>query len=346
MLRRLFGAFRGLVHTFLLLGAAGAAAAAEAAEVNVYSARQEALIRPLLDRFTEQTGIEVNLVSGKADPLIKRLEAEGMASPADLLLTVDVARLVRAEQAGLLQPLRSASLEQAIPATYRHPDGQWFGLSLRSRVIVYAPDRVDPAELSGYADLADPRWRGRVCVRSSNNTYNQSLVAGLIAHEGAEAAEQWARGLVANFARPPRGGDRDQIMAVAAGQCDLALVNTYYLAGMLGSTDAAQREAAGQVAVFWPDQAGTGAHINVSGAGITRAARNPENAARLIEFMASPEAQRWYAEVNHEYPVIDGVAIDRTLTDFGDFRADTLPLAELGEHTGEAIEVMDRAGWK
>lgn len=314
--------------------------------VNVYSARQEALIKPLLDRFTEQTGIQVNLVSGEADPLIKRLEAEGPASPADVLLTVDVARLVRAKNAGLLQPLRSQVLEQAVPATYRDPEGYWFGLSLRSRVVVYARDRVDPAELSTYQGLTDARWAGRLCVRSSNNTYNQSLVASIIAHEGAEAAEAWARGLVANFARPPQGGDRDQIQAVAAGQCDLALVNTYYLAGMLRSERADEREAAGKVAIFWPNQASTGAHINLSGAGVTRAAGRPENARRLIEFLAGAEAQQWYAEVNNEYPVRADVPVSETLAGFGGFTADALPLAELGVHTATAIEVMDRAGWK
>jgi len=248
--------------------------------------------------------------------------------------------------AGVLRAVRSAALEQAVPAAYRDPDGYWFGLSLRARPIMYARQRVAPGELSTYEALAEPRWRGRICVRSSNNIYNQSLVASVIAADGRERTLEWLRGLVANLARPPRGGDRDQIKAVAAGRCDLALANTYYLARMLRSEDPAQRAAAERVAVFWPNQDGRGAHVNVSGAGVTRAAPHPAGAVRLLEYLTSDAAQAWYAEVNNEYPVKPGVAVSPTVASFGTFRADTLNLSRLGELNAEAVRLMDIAGWK
>jgi iron(III) transport system substrate-binding protein len=326
----------------LLLTASPALAAGQ---VNIYSARQEVLIKPLLDRFTEQTGIKVNLVAGNADALLQRLQNEGRNSPADVLLTVDAGNLNRAMEMELFQPVKSAALEQAIPAAYRDPAGHWFGLSMRARVLMYARDRVDPAELGTYQDLTDSRWQGRICVRSSSNVYNQSMTAAMIAHQGVEATEAWAKGLVANFARSPQGGDRDQIKAVAAGQCDVAIVNTYYLGGMLNSSEAGEREAAAKVAVFWPDQQ-QGVHVNVSGAGVTRHARNRDNAVRLLEFLAGEEAQRWYAEVNFEYPVRSATPISETLTAFGVFKADDLNLAILGRHNPEAVRLMDRAGWR
>ena len=321
---------------------------AAAAEVNVYSARKEALIKPLLERFTAAAGVKVNLVSGAADALIKRMELEGRASPADLLITVDAGRLYRARQAGVLQPARSARLTAAVPAPYRDPQGYWYGLSLRARVIVYAPDRARPQELRGYAELADPRWRKQICVRSSSNIYNQSLVAALLARHGAAWTETWAKGLVANFARSPKGGDRDQIKAVAAGQCKLALVNTYYLAAMAASRIASEAAAAAaKVALFWPDQGHRrhGAHVNISGAGVAAAAKNREAAIRLLEFLLSDEAQRWYAEVNHEYPIRRESRQGRD-DDQPDFKADPLPMTALGEGNAEAVRIMDRAGWK
>ncbi|MEW6490787.1 MAG: Fe(3+) ABC transporter substrate-binding protein [Thermodesulfobacteriota bacterium] len=337
-------------RAFPLLFAAIAAAAplwsARASEVNVYSARQEVLIKPLLDRFTARTGVRVNLVAGSADALMERLRSEGAHSPADLLLTVDAGNLNRAREAGLFRPVRSEALEQAIPPSYRDPEGHWFGLSLRARPILYAVGRVDPSTLSTYQDLADPRWRQKVCVRSSGNVYNQSMVAAMVAARGPAQAEAWARGLVANFARPPQGGDRDQIKAVAAGQCDLALANTYYLGGMLQASQTEDREAAAKVGVFWPDQGGRGVHVNVSGAGVTRHARSPENAMLLLEFLAGEEAQRWYSEVNFEYPVRPGVPVSETLAAWGPFVADDVNLAALGQHNAEAVRIMDRAGWR
>lgn len=315
-------------------------------EVNLYSARKEDLIKPLLDRFTEQTGIKVNLVTGKADALLKRLQSEGRNTPADLLLTTDAGRLHRAKTAGVTQAVASEALTAAVPASYRDPEGHWFGLSLRARPILYVKDKVDPSTLSTYEALADPAFKRRICIRSSSNIYNQSLVASMIAADGTEKTETWAKGLVANMARPPKGGDRDQIKAAAAGQCDIAVANTYYLAGMLNSNDDAQREAAGKMGVFWPNQDGRGAHVNVSGAAVTAAAKNRDAAVKLVEFLASPESQAWYAETNGEFPVLEGVAISETLTNWGAFKADTLNLSKLGELNADAVKLMDRAGWR
>jgi iron(III) transport system substrate-binding protein len=338
--------FRTLFAVAVLALVTATPPAFAAGEVNLYSARKEELIKPLLDRFTADTGIKVNLVTGKADALLKRLESEGRNTPADLLLTTDAGRLYRAYEAGLLQPVRSDTLERAVPAIYRDPEGHWFGVSVRARVLMFASDRLDPAGLSTYEDLADERWKGRICIRSSNNIYNQSLVASLIVAHGEAETEAWAKGLIANLARPPKGGDRDQIKAVAAGQCDVAVANTYYLGTMLNSSDPAQREAAAKISVFWPNQADRGSHVNVSGAGITRHARNRNNAVRLLEFMTTEESQRWYAEANLEYPVRTGITLNPTLEAWGTFAGDTINLAELGRHNAAAVRLMDRAGWK
>ncbi|MDP5034915.1 Fe(3+) ABC transporter substrate-binding protein [Alishewanella sp. SMS8] len=319
-------------------------AAAYADEVNVYSARQEELIKPLLDTFTVQTGIKVNLITGNADELITRMRSEGRNSPADLLLTTDVGRLTRAKEQGVLQGVTSDKLVSAIPSTLRDTAGVWYGLTVRARPIMYVEGKVDPAQLSTMEDLADPKWKGKICVRSSNNIYNQSHVASIIAHDGAAVAEQWAKGLVANFARPPQGGDRDQIKAAAAGVCDIALANTYYLAGML--TDPAEQAAAAKMRIFWPNQQDNGVHINISGAGVAAFAPNKANALKLLEYMVEPEAQHWYADVNNEYPVRSDVNISKVLEQFGRFKADELPLEQLGEFNAEAIRVMDRAGWR
>jgi iron(III) transport system substrate-binding protein len=317
-----------------------------AAEVNIYSARKEALIKPLLDQFTVETGIKVNLVTGKADTLLKRLEIEGRNTPADILLTVDVARLIRAKDKALFQKIDSDLLKKVIPEYYRDADNQWFGLSLRSRVIIYAPDRVKEDELSSYADLADNKWKDRVCVRSSSNVYNQSLVAAMIANEGLEKTENWATGLVENFARPPKGGDRDQIKAVAAGVCDVALVNNYYLAGMLESSQEAELTAAKKIKLFWPDQAGRGAHMNVSGAGILKPAKHKKEAILLLEFLVGDYAQQWYADTNHEYSINPEIESSSILKSWGDFKADNLNLSLLGKYNTEAVMLMDRVGWK
>jgi iron(III) transport system substrate-binding protein len=336
----------GLLLTSSLLLSATPAVAADDKLVHLYSARKEALIKPVLDKFTEQTGIEVKLITSKADALLKRLQTEGRNSPADVLLTTDAGRLHRAREAGVLQPIQSDVLAKAVPESYRDMDGYWYGLSLRARPIVYAKDRVKPEQLSTYEALAEPAMKGRVCIRSSNNIYNQSLVASMISTRGEAATEAWAKDFVKNFARPPRGGDRDQIKAVAAGQCDVAVVNTYYLGVMLSSDDADERAAGEKVAVFWPNQDDRGAHVNVSGAGVTAHAKHRENAIKLIEFLVSDEVQNWYARVNHEYPVVEGVESSELLKNWGEFKADNINLTELGRLNADALRLMDRAGWR
>lgn len=335
------------IRTLLAVCAALAAAdAARAAEVNVYSARKEALIRPLLDAFSADSGIEVRLVTGKAGQLHERLAAEGRNSPADVFLTVDAGNLHRAREAGLLRPVRSDVLEAAVPARWRDPEGHWFGFSLRARVLVYAADRVAPGELSTYEALADPIWRGRILVRSSGNIYNQSLIASLIAANGAEATEAWARGLVANMARTPKGGDTDQIRAVAAGEGDVAIANTYYYGALAASDDPADRAVVAATGVFFPNRDGRGTHVNVSGAGICAHAPNGDAALALLEHLAGPEAQEAFARLNHEFPVRAGVPVSGAAAAWGDVRMDDLPLAALGARNREAIELADRAGWR
>lgn len=320
--------------------------AVQSAEVNVYSARKEALIKPLLDKFTEQTGVKVNLVTGKADALISRAKSEGKLSPADLLLTTDAGRLVRAKEQGITQNIRSQVAESAIPEYLRDADGHWFALTMRARPIIYSPNRVNSEELSTFEQLTDPQWKGRICIRSSSNIYNQSMLAAMIEQKGEEASLNWASALVKNFARPPKGGDRDQIKAVAAGQCDIAIANTYYLAGMLTDGDANAKSVARQVKVFWPNQQDRGAHINVSGAAIMKHAPNPVQAKALLEFMVTADSQSWYATANHESPVVDGVEWSDVLKDFGQFKAERVALSRVGELNGEAVKVLDKAGWK
>lgn len=315
-------------------------------EVNVYSARKEQLIKPLLDEFTQQTGVKVNLVTSKADALLKRLQTEGMNSSADLLITTDVGRLYRAKEADVVQPAITPDLQKQVPINLQDSENYWLGLTTRARVIVYATDRVKPAELSTYEALAEPQWKNRLCIRSSDNIYNQSLVSSMIANKGEQATAEWAEGLVNNFARKPKGGDRDQIKAVAAGQCDIAVVNTYYLGQMLTSQDAKEKAAGQAVSVFWPNQADRGAHINVSGVAVTKAAKNKDNALKLIAFLLSEDAQKWYAETNNEYPVLEGVEVSHILKNWGDFKSDALNLSELGKHNLEAVRLMDRAGWR
>lgn len=318
-----------------------------AAEVNVYSGRKEKLIKPLLDRFTEQTGITTNLVTAKADKLLTRLKNEGRNTPADVFITVDAGRLHRARQSGVFAAVNSKVLNNAVPAHLRDPEGQWVGLSQRARVIFYAKDRVNPKHLSTYEDLASESWKNKICIRGSGNIYNQSLVASMIAANGKDAAQKWANKLVSNMARPPKGGDRDQIKAAAAGQCDIAIANTYYYGSMLtNSKDMSQLKAAQAMGVFWPNQAGRGTHVNISGAGVTKHAKNPDNALKLLEFLVSPESQKWYAEVNFEYPVSPTAETSDLVKSWGSFKSDTLNLDVLGQNNAEAVRTMDRAGWK
>jgi len=315
-------------------------------EVNVYSARKSNLIEPLLDRFSEQTGVKVNLITGKDDALIKRLQVEGKASPADILITVDAGRLHRAKSQNLLQAVASDVLDAAVPTNLRDEDKQWFGLSMRARPIFYVKGKVDPAELSTYEDLVDPKWQGKVCIRSSSNIYNQSLVGSMIAASGVEATENWAKAFVKNFARSPVGGDTDQLRAAAAGVCDVAVANTYYFGRLSKSTKAKDNAVADKLAIFWPNQTDRGTHVNVSGIAMTQSSKNTENAQRLMEFLVSSESQAWYASVNNEYPVLEDASTDAVLTAWGEFARDDLNLSELGKNNRAAVELMDRAGWK
>lgn len=314
--------------------------------VNVYSARKEALIKPLLDKFEASSGITVNLITGKADALLKRLQVEGSASPADVFITVDAGRLQRAKDAAVLQPVTSEILEQTIPANLRDTDNQWYGLSQRARTVFFAKDKLNGDEIKRYEDLADPKWKGKICVRSSNSVYNQSLVAAMIEANGLEATEKWAKGLVANFAKPPAGGDTDQLKAAAAGVCSLVLANTYYFGRLATSDKPADKTIVDKLGVIWPNQADRGVHMNVSGAGVTKAAKNKDNAIKLIEFLTTADSQRWYAEVNSEYPVVPGSGVATVLQSFGEFSADDVELSKLGENNRAAVELMDRAGWK
>ena len=336
--------FRSLLSLALALAFAGGALAG--GEVNLYSHRHYDTDQTLYDRFEKRTGIKVNVIQGKADELIARLSREGAASPADILMTVDAGRLVRAQSMGLLSPAASALLRANVPAHLRDPGGHWFGLTQRARVFVYHPDRVSPDELSTYADLTHPRWKGRILIRSSSNIYNQSLLASIIASEGEAGAAAWAAGVVANMARTPQGNDRDQMKAVAAGEGDLAVVNTYYVGRLIDSDDEYEREVAAQVRVFFPNQEDRGAHVNVSGAGITVSARNRDNAVRLLEFLTAPEAQEKFSAANYEYPVNPAVTPSPLLQSWGGFTADDLPLNRLGELNADAVRVFDRAGWR
>lgn len=337
--------FRTFLASFILLTSYSTFVNA-AAEVNVYSARKEALIKPLLNRFTEKTGITVNLVTGKADALLKRLESEGKNTPADILITTDAGRLHRAHQANVLQAIKSQTLDKVIPSIYREPEGYWYGLSVRARPIFYVKGKVNPATLSAYDDLAKPEFKHQVCIRSSNNIYNQSLVASMIEANGLAATEKWATGLVNNMARPPRGGDRDQIRAAASGQCNIAVANTYYFAAMMAGNKAKDKTAASKMAIFWPNQSGRGAHVNISGAGITKYAANRNNAILLLEFLANKESQKWYAENNHEYPIRKDVPASDLLQSWGEFKSDAINLSALGKNNPDAVKLMDRAGWK
>jgi iron(III) transport system substrate-binding protein len=319
---------------------------AEEGVVNVYSHRHYDTDEALFQQFTQETGIEVRVVSASADELIARLEREGAASPADLLITVDAGRLYRAKALGLLRETRSATLDAAVPAHLRDPDGQWVALTQRARVIVYGLDRIQPADIQTYESLSDERWAGRIVARSSENIYNVSHMASIIDAHGPEVAEAWARSVVANFARAPQGNDTDQIRDVAAGVGDIALVNSYYLGRLLHADDTASRGLAERVGIVFPNQGGRGTHINVSGAGITRHAPNPRNALRLLEFLVSAEAQQRFAVENFEYPVREDVALSPTLEGWGTFRADALPLDRLGQLNNEAVRIFDRAGWR
>ncbi|MDO8839200.1 MAG: Fe(3+) ABC transporter substrate-binding protein [Parvibaculum sp.] len=321
-------------------------AVSASATLNIYSARHYDTDLALYDKFTEETGIAINLIEGDSDELIARIEREGTQSPADLLITVDAGRLWRAEEKGLFQPVASEILQTRIPEHLRHPDELWFGLSKRARIVIYNKAKGRPEKLETYADLADPSHKGEICMRSSSNIYNLSLLAAIIEHQGTEEAENWTRGVVANFARQPQGNDTGNIQAVAAGECRISLVNTYYVGRLMGSDKAEDRAVAEAVGLVFPDQQGNGTHVNISGAGVLKHAPNRANAVRFIEFLTDDWAQRAFSEQNHEYAAVPGVVIDSPVTGFGDFREDALNASALGRNQPEAVRIFDRAGWK
>lgn len=333
-------------HPFVafLLVLSGLSASAAHAEVVVYSARNEQLIKPLFDAYTRETGVAVKFITDKEGPLLARLKAEGANTPADMLMTVDAGNLWQATQEELLQPVTSAKLRQNIPAHLRDPGQQWFGLSVRARTVVYNPSKVKVGELSSYEDLAGPQWRGRLCLRTSKKVYNQSLVAMLITEHGEDRAEAIVKGWVANLATAPFPDDTKAMEAVAAGICDVTLVNTYYFGRLM------EKKPGLPLALFWPNQKlqdkTAGVHVNVSGAGITRHAKNKAEAIQLLEWLASHKAQNLYADVNLEYPANPTVKADATVAAWGGFKQNSNNLTEAGRLQAKATMMMDRAGYK
>ncbi|WP_404295729.1 Fe(3+) ABC transporter substrate-binding protein [Halomonas sp.] len=330
----------------LVASSAMASQAAVADELNVYSARHYDSDEALYAAFTAQTGIDVNVLEGDSDQLLQRLKLEGEASPADVMITVDAGRLWRGVQEDIFASVESEILNERVPEHLRHPEGKWFGFSERVRTIFINPTAVDADKITRYEDLADPTFEGQVCIRSSNNIYNQSLLASMIAHHGEEAAEEWAAGVVNNFARNPEGGDTDQIRGVASGQCDIAVANHYYYARLVNSDQQADREAAEKVQVIFPNQGDRGAHVNVGGAGIVKGAPNEENAVRFLEFLASDKAQSLFAIDNYEFPVVDSVELEGFMASLDGYKSDELNISALGEHNPEAVRIFDRVNWR
>ncbi len=326
--------------------AAPVIARAQTAVVNLYSSRHYDTDEALYNDFTRATNIRINRVEAGADALIERLRAEGANSPADVLITVDAGRLERARELGLLQPFDSSTIKSAVPAHLRDPDGHWFGFSMRARVIMYDRTRVRPEQLSTYEDLADPKWRGQVLTRSSTNIYSQSLTGSMLAAHGPERTEAWCRGLVANFARAPRGGDTDQIRACAAGEGMLAISNTYYLGNLIRRAAPTDAELIAKIRVFFPNQGDRGTHVNISGGGLTASSRNKDGAKRFLEYLVSASAQRYFADGNSEYSVLAGTAPPAAIAGFGTFKADQLNARVFARNNAEALRIMDRAGWK
>lgn len=336
-----------MIRWFVALAATAIALPVMAESVNVYSARHYDTDDRLYEMFTEETGIEVNVLEGDSDELIQRIKREGDASPADIMMTVDAGRLWRAEDEGIFQPSQSEVLNERIPERLRHPDGLWYGFSQRLRLVFYNKENFDPDEFETYEDLADDRFEGQICIRSSSNIYNQSLVASIVAEHGEAEAKEWAQGLVDNLARPPQGGDTDQIRGAAAGECELAVANHYYYLRLLNSDDPDDREVAEKVGVIFPNQDGRGAHANVGGAGVVDGAPNREAAIELLEFLASDEAQRLFAEGNNEYPVVADAALPQALQDWHqDIVLDDVNVSALGRNNPTAVRIMDEVGWR
>lgn len=331
----------------LLLGLFSTVLCAQDKALNIYSSRHYETDEALYSEFTRQTGIRINRIEGGEDALIERISNEGERSPADVLITVDAGRLWRAEQRGLFQPVRSKVLESRIPAALRHPDGLWFGFSARARIIAYSKERVKPDEISNYEDLADSRWKGRICTRSAGHVYNLSLISSLVNHLGEAKAEQWARAVAGNLARRPKGGDTDQLRGVAAGECDVAISNSYYYVRLMKSKKPEDRSVAERVGIIFPNQENRGTHVNVSGAGVLKHAPHRDAAVRFLEYLASDSAQRYFANGNNEWPVVPSVKVDNPqLESLGRFKTDTLNLGRIGKEQPTAQKIADRSGFK
>jgi iron(III) transport system substrate-binding protein len=325
----------------------GSALAQDNKVLNLYSSRHYQTDEALYNNFTKQTGIKVNRIEAGEDALIERIRNEGERSPADVLVTVDAGRLWRAEQLGFFQPVKSALLDARIPASYREPNGLWYGFSLRARLIAYNKAKVKPAELPSYESLAEPKWKGRICMRSSTNIYNLSLMGAMIDHLGEAKAEQWAQGVKNNLAREPKGGDTDQLKSVAAGECDVTISNQYYYARLLRSAKPDEREIGEKIGVVFPNQASWGTHVNISGAGVLKHAPNREAAVKFLDYLASDEAQRYFADGNNEWPAVAGVKVDNpVLVSFGPFKQDALNVAVLGRNQPGSQKIYDRVAWK
>jgi iron(III) transport system substrate-binding protein len=337
--------FSGL--SMALAGLLSGPAAGQDAVVNIYSSRHYQTDEALYSGFTKKTGIKVNRIEAGDDALVERIRNEGARSPADVMITVDAGRLWRAEQLGLFQPVKSALLESRIPQSFREPGGQWFGFSMRARVIAYNKTKVQAGEIPTYEALADPKWKGRVCMRSSTNVYNLSLMGALIDHLGPEKAEAWARAVRANLAQEPTGGDTDQLKAVASGQCDVTVSNQYYYARLARSQKPDERKIADALGIVFPNQQSWGTHVNISGAGVLKHAPHRDAAVRFLEYLASDEAQRYFADGNNEWPVVGSVKLDNpVLNAMGEFKRDGLNVAVLGRNQPSSQKIYDRVAWK
>ncbi len=335
---------RARLMSTVVLAAVAAPAFAEG-ELNLYSSRHYDTDERLYSDFEELTGITVNRIEGNDDELIARMTAEGRNSPADILITVDTSRLDRAKEAGLFQSIDSEVLERRVPSYLQDEDNQWFGFSQRARIIFFDKDEVaDPPRT--YADLADPKYKGQICIRSSTNVYNQTLLASIIAHEGEDAARAWAEGVVANMARDPQGGDTDQLRAVVSGECDIAVSNTYYFGRAIRTDVEGVSDSLDTFGWVFPNQGGTGAHMNISGGGVAANAPNRENAIRFLEYLASDQAQEYFSAGNDEYPAVPGVGLSPSVAQLGFFQADSIDLSDVAANLGNAVAIFNEVGWE
>jgi iron(III) transport system substrate-binding protein len=329
------------------LAFSASSASAQEKVLNLYSSRHYQTDESLYANFTKQTGIRINRIEAGEDPLIERLKNEGAQSPGDVLVTVDAGRLWRAEQLGLLQPIKSKVLDSRLPDHLRASSGQWFGLSARARVIVYNKATINPADVQNYEDLANPKLKGKVCTRSGSHVYNLSLMSALIEHWGERKAEEWAKGVVSNFARAPKGGDTDQIMAVASGECEVAISNSYYYVRLMKSEKPEDKKAIQAVGLVWPNQKSFGTHMNVSGGGVIKSAPHRDAAIQYLEYLASDSAQSYFANGNNEWPAAKGAKLDNAaLSSLGSFKTDALNISALGKNQPIAQKIFDRVGYK